>query len=71
MEIIDLNKLLANNPRVDCTQVQEVLLAVEELKRRGVSRASYNLVSPYRRSRPTEPRSHGEDSQLLKLKTSR
>jgi hypothetical protein len=71
MEIPDLKELLEKNPQVDTAQVREVLGAVEELKKRGVARASYNLVSPYRRSTATESHPQTEDSRLVKLKATR
>ncbi len=70
MKILDLEDVTANNPQVDTRQVQEVLDTLRELRKSGITRASYNLVSPY--SRKVSPSAGSQpDPRTVKLKISR
>jgi hypothetical protein len=47
--ILDLDRLLAQNPDVDAKQLREVLRTVKARRRAGHSPRSYNIDSPYER----------------------
>jgi hypothetical protein len=47
MKILGIEDVIANNPQVDTKQVREVLDTLRELRKHGIARASYRLVSPY------------------------
>lgn len=54
-DALELREVAEDNPRVDFAKVQEVLDLVTELRRHGIGFTSYNLESPYRRSRLLDP----------------
>lgn len=70
MKALEIEDVIANNPQVDTKQVQEVLDTLRELRKSGITRASYNLVSPYDRTvspfAGTQP-----DPRTVKLKIRR
>jgi hypothetical protein len=47
--ILDLDKLLEQNPDVDAEQVREVRTLVKARRRAGHPKKSYNIDSPYER----------------------
>lgn len=70
MKVLDIEDVAANNPQVDTRQVREVLDILRELRKSGITRASYNLVSPY--SRKVSPAAGPPpDPRTVKLKISR
>lgn len=70
MKVLDMEDVIASNPQVDTKQVQEVLDTLRELRKSGITRASYNLVSPY--SRTVSPSAGSRpDPRTVKLKISR
>lgn len=48
-EVLDLDKLLEQNPGVDAEQVREVRSFIKARRSEGHPRRSYNIDSPYER----------------------
>jgi hypothetical protein len=48
-KILDLDKLLEQNPNVDAEKVREVRTIVKARRRAGHPKKSYNIDSPYER----------------------
>jgi hypothetical protein len=66
MKAVDFKGILDKNPGVDRAKVKEVLDTVEEIKKRGIKRASYSLVSPY--SGEIKVTVRGKETQIVKLR---
>jgi hypothetical protein len=47
--VLDLDKLLEQNPDVDADQIREVQTFIRARRRAGHSKKSYNIDSPYER----------------------
>jgi hypothetical protein len=47
--VLDLDKLLEQNPDVDADQVREVRTFIRARRQAGHSKKSYNIDSPYER----------------------
>jgi len=47
--VLDLDKLLEQNPEVDAEQVREVRTFIKARRRAGHPKKSYNIDSPYER----------------------
>jgi hypothetical protein len=48
-EVLDLDKLLEQNPDVDAEQIQEIRTLIQARRRAGHPQRSYNIYSPYER----------------------
>jgi len=70
MKVLEMEEVVANNPQVDAKQVREVLDTLRELRKSGITRASYSLVSPYGRRVSPSP-GFRPDPRTVKLKISR
>lgn len=46
---LEIEKLIANNPSVDRKQMDEVRVAIKQLRDAGVKRAEYDLEVPFSR----------------------
>lgn len=53
---LDLDTLIAQNPKVDADQLREAQDLVEQLEQRGIRRPVYSIRSPYERYRPSSRR---------------
>jgi hypothetical protein len=71
MERFKISELLDQNPQVDRTKVGEALNTLQELRKQGIARARYTLVSPYSRVASVEPVCRPEDPRTVRLKTNR
>ena len=52
---LEVEKLIANNPSVDRQQMDEVRLAIKQLRDAGVKRAEYDLEVPFSRQPARAP----------------
>lgn len=50
-EPINIEQAAKRNPAVDPVKVQDALAAVQNLRKQGVSRTEFDLVSPFSRVR--------------------
>jgi hypothetical protein len=55
--VLDLDKLLEQNPDVDAEQVREVRTIVKARRQSGHTQKSYNIDSPYERRPISGPES--------------
>jgi hypothetical protein len=70
MKILKMKDVIASNPQVDAKQVREVLDTLRELRKNGITRASYSLVSPYGR-RVSPSADSKPDPRAVKLRVCR
>lgn len=49
---LDIEELIAKNPKIDRDQLREAQELIEQLERRGVRRPIYEIKSPYERQLP-------------------
>jgi hypothetical protein len=55
--VLDVDKLLEQNPEVDAEQVREVRSFIKGRRQEGHPQKSYNIDSPYERRRIRGPQS--------------
>ncbi len=56
--VLDMDKLLEQNPEVDAEQVREVRSFIKGRRQEGHPQKSYNIDSPYERRRIRGPESN-------------
>lgn len=52
---IDMKEVVRRNAKVDAAKVKEVMDTMAEIDKHGVSRANYEIQSPYTRTRGAHP----------------
>jgi hypothetical protein len=60
--VLDLDKLLEQNPDVDAEQIHEVRAFIKARRRAGHAKKSYNIDSPYERRPLIGPESSSHDN---------
>lgn len=43
----NIKKIIKDNPKVNCLQLNEVQTVIKELRSNGVNKKSYNIMSPF------------------------
>ncbi len=69
---LDINRMIANNPRIDVEQLVRSMKIVKRLAKSGVVGAGYNLDAPYtkRVHTKTAENFHLTGTHILRLKRS-
>ena len=61
-DVVDVDKVMRNNPHVDLDKVREVRELLRALRKQGLSPRGYTLAPPYRRQMHVTSKHRIEDS---------